>query len=105
MAAPAAPVRPRSAAAGTRRAVEPGTQPVRLCDVLARARADRDRAPAGKPVRAVRAGADDAELPAVALLGHSGGIDRDGCALSRRGADTLIVRKLRGVPPDQPRSQ
>ena len=48
---------------------------------------------------------DDAELPALAFLGDRRGVDRDGRALSRRGAHLLGVRELRGEPPHQPRSQ
>ena len=42
-----------------------------------------------------RSGADDAELPAVALVGDRRGTDRDGRPLSRRGAHPLVVRELR----------
>ena len=54
VAASAASARPRPAAAGARRAVEPCAQHLRLRDVVARARAELDRAAAGEPVRAVR---------------------------------------------------
>ena len=49
-----------------------------------------------------RPGADDAELPAVALVGDGRGTDRDGRALSRRGAHPLVVRELRGDAAHQP---
>src|SRR5205085_9722023 len=83
VAAPAAPARPRPAAAGAWRAVEPHAQHHRLRDLLTRALAHRDRASAGEPVRAVRACTDDAELPAVALFRDRRRVDDNGCTLSR----------------------
>ena len=70
--------------------------------------ADVDRAGAGRSVRALDLGADPgadgAELPAAARLGHGRGTDRDRRALSRRGAHPRIVRELRRLAPHQPRS-
>jgi Na+/proline symporter len=104
-AAAAAPVRPRPAAAGARRAVEPADQRRLLRHLLVAARALADRAPAGQFVRAVRPRADGAELPAVALVGDRRGTDRDGRALSRRGTDPQLVCELRIRQSHQPRAR
>ena len=80
-------------------------QPRLLCRLLAAPRALVDRAPAGRRVRAVGSGADDAELPALALVGDGRGTDHDGRPLSRRRAHPPVVRKLRRHSPHQPRSQ
>ena len=93
-AAAAGAVRARPAAAGARRALEPGAQHPRLCRLLARRARRPDRAAAGRPVRAVRPGADRAELPALALVGHGRGADRHRRPLSRRGAHAHLVRQL-----------
>ena len=74
------------AAAGARRAVEPVAQYPDLYRLLARPRAEPDRADAGRRVRA-DACADDAELPAVALVGDGRGTDcRPSPAISARSA-------------------
>ena len=86
-AAAAASVRPRTAAAGPRRDLEPRAQHPGLYRLLAPARADLDRADAGRRVRAVASRADDAELPAVALVGDGRGADhRRSPAISARSA-------------------
>ena len=97
-AAAAGAVRARSAAAGARRALEPGAQHPRLCRLLARPRAGVDRAAAGRPVRAVRPDADRAELPPVALVGDGRGAHHHGRPLSRRGAHAHLVRQLCARP-------
>ena len=101
-AAAAASVRARPAAAGARRGLEPRAQHPRLCRLLDPPRAERDRADAGRRVRAAAACADHAELPAVALVGDGRGTDLDGRALSRRGAHPHVVRELRRDQAHQP---
>ena len=104
-AAAAASVRARPAAAGARRDLEPGGQH-RLLISACRCGASRRRSSGCRPILFVptRAGADRAELPALALLGDGRGADRDGRALSRRGAHAQRLRELRRHPPHQPRA-
>ena len=52
-----------------------------------------------------RSDADRAELPALALLGDGRGTDRDGRALSRRGAHAHGLRELCRRAPHQPRAE
>jgi Na+/proline symporter len=79
-----------------------------LLNILATIGFSTGRAPSaiermqGRPVRADAAGADDAELPAVALVGDRRGADLDGRPLSRRGAHPLLVRKLCCCAAHQP---
>ena len=87
MLRPQASVRPRTAAAGARRGVEPVAQRRRLCR-RSRSGASRRRSSGCRPTLFVpsAAHADRAELPAVALVGDGRGTDHHGRALSRRGA-------------------
>ena len=105
VAAPAAPARARASAAGARRALEPVAQHARL-SWRSRSRARRARSSGCRRTSSRRPSARRcAELPALAFLGDGRGADRDGRALSRRGAHLVGVRELRGEPPHQPRSQ
>ena len=92
---PQASVRARPAAAGARRAA--GASPLnvaRLCR-RSRSRARRPRSSGCRPTCSCRPtlAPIDAELPAVALLGHGRGADRDGRALSRRGAHAQLASR------------
>ena len=86
-AAAAGAVRPRPAAAGARRGLEPcrSTSSPMSASRCARAPTSIERLQADVFVPS-RSRADDAELPAVALVGDGRGTDRDGRPLSRRGA-------------------
>ena len=97
-AASAGAVRRRSAAAAARRAVVAVAQPPDLCRAVAGAPAVLDRTAAGGPVRAERAGADDADLPALAHHGDGAGHPEHGGAISRPRARPAFVRGLRDHP-------
>ena len=58
-----------------------------------------DRAAAGRPVRAQHAGADRADLPALAHDGDGAGHPEHGGAISRPRARPPVVRGLRRQPP------
>ena len=103
-AAPAGPVRRRFAAAAARRAVVALAQPLDLRRAVAGAPAVLDRTVAGGPVRAQCAGADRADLPALAHHGDGAGHSEHGGAVSRSRSRPPFVRSLCHYPPHQPRT-
>ena len=103
-AAAASAVRRRSAAAAARRALVALAQPPDLCRAVAGAPAVLDRAVAGRPVRAARAGADDADIPALAHHGDGAGHPEHGGAISRPRPRPSFVRSLRRHPPHPSRT-
>ena len=70
-----------------------------LCRAVAGAPAVLDRTVAGGSVRADRAGADRADLPALAHHGDGAGYPEHGGAVSRPRPRPPFVRSLRGHPP------
>ena len=94
-AAPAGAVRRRSAAAAARRALVAFAQPADLYRAVAGAPAVLDRTVAGGSVRAERAGADDADIPALAHHGDGAGHPEHGGAISRPRPRPAFVRSLR----------
>ena len=73
-------------------------QPPDLCRAVAGAPAVLDRTTAGRPVRAERAGADDADIPALAHHGDGAGHPEHGGAISRPRSRPPFVRGLRDHP-------
>ena len=73
--------------------------------LLIAARALADRTVSGQRVRALRSGADRAELSAMALFGDGRGVDHGSCTLSRQAAYPRRLRKLHSHAPHQPGAQ
>ncbi len=103
-AAPAGLVRRRPAAAAAWRAVVALAQPADLCRAVAGAPAVLNRTIAGRFVRTERAGADGADLPALAHHRDSAGHPNDGGAISRPRARPAFVRSFCRSAPHQSRT-